>query len=38
MQYALAIKVIMDCGTTSAQKFRVRLGFTQYHVILKKEQ
>ena len=38
MQYALAIKVIMDCGATSVHKFRTRLGFTQYHVILKQKQ
>ena len=34
----LAIKVIMDCRTTSAQKFKKRLGFKQYDVILAKEQ
>ena len=34
----LAIKVIMDCRTTSAHKFRTRLGFKQYDVILTKEQ
>ena len=34
----LAIKVIMDCKTTSAHKFRTRLGFKQYDVILTKEQ
>ena len=30
----LAIKVIMDCGTTSAQKFKTTLEFKQYDVIL----
>ena len=34
----LTVKVIMDCRTTSAQKFRTRLGFKQYDVILMKEQ
>ena len=34
----LAIKLIMDCRTTSAHKFRTRLGFKQYDVILTKEQ
>ena len=34
----LAIKVIMDCRATSFHKFRTRLGFKQYHVILRKEQ
>ena len=28
----------MDCRTTSAHKFRTRLGFKQYDVILTKEQ
>ena len=28
----------MDCRTTSAHKFRTRLGFNQYDAILKKEQ
>ena len=28
----------MDCRTTSAHKFRTRLGFKQYDVILAKEQ
>ena len=28
----------MDCRTTSAHKFRTRLGFKQYGVILTKEQ
>ena len=32
------MKVIMDCRTTSAHKFRTRLGFKQYDVILTKEQ
>ena len=34
----LAIKVIMDCRTTMANKFRTRLGFKQYDIILTKEQ
>ena len=34
----LAIKMIMDCRTTSAHNFRTRLGFKQYDVILIKEQ
>ena len=34
----VAIKVIMDCRITSAHKFRARLGFKQYDVILTKEQ
>ena len=33
----LAIKVIMDCRTTSVRKFRTRLVFKQYDVILIKE-
>ena len=28
----------MDCRTTSAHKFRTRLGFKQYDVILTREQ
>ena len=28
----------MDCGTTATQKFRRKLGFKQYNVILTKEQ
>ena len=28
----------MDCRKTSAQKFRTRLGFKQYDIILTKEQ
>ena len=28
----------MDCITSSAHKFRTRLGFKQYNVILTKEQ
>ena len=28
----------MDCTTTSAHKFRIRLGFKQCDVILRKEQ
>ena len=38
MDGKLAIKVIMDCTTTSVQNFRTRLGFKQYDVILTKEQ
>ena len=34
----LAIKVIMDCRKTPAHKFRTRLRFKQYDVILTKEQ
>ena len=34
----LAIKVITYCRITSAHKFRTRLGFKQYDVILTKEQ
>ena len=34
----LAIKVIVDCRSTSAYKFRTRLGFKQYDVILTKKQ
>ena len=34
----LGIKVIMNCTTTSAHKFRARLGFKQDDVILTKEQ
>ena len=34
----LAIKVIMDCRTTSAHVCRTRLGFKHYDVILTKEQ
>ena len=34
----LAIRVIMDCRTRSAHKFRTRLGFKQYHFILTREQ
>ena len=33
----LAAKVIMDCRTTAAHKFRTKLGFREY-VILTKEQ
>ena len=32
------VKVIMDCITTSAHKFRTKLGFKQYDIILAKEQ
>ena len=28
----------MDCRTTSAHKFRTRLGFKQYHIILTKHE
>ena len=28
----------MDCRTTSADKFRTRLGFKRYYVILTKDQ
>ena len=38
MDEKLAIKVIMDCKTTLGHKFRARLGFKQYYVILTKEQ
>ena len=34
----LAIKVFMDSGTTATDKFRARLRFKQYDVILTKEQ
>ena len=34
----LAIKVIKDSRTTVAHKFRTRLGFKQYNVILTKEK
>ena len=34
----LATKVIMDCRTTAACKFRTRLGFKQCGVILTKKQ
>ena len=33
----MAIKVNMDCGTTLAHKFRARLRFKQYDVVLRKE-
>ena len=33
----LAVKVIIDCRITAAHKFRTRLGFKQYDVILTKE-
>ena len=32
----LAVKLIMDCRTISAQKSRTRLGFKQHDVILTK--
>ena len=34
----LAIRLILYCRTTLAHKFRARLGFKQYDVILTKEQ
>ena len=34
----LAIRVVMDSRTTSAQKFRTRSRFSQYDVILTNEQ
>ena len=34
----LAVKVFMDCRTTSTHKFRARLEFQQYDEILTKEQ
>ena len=34
----LVTKIIMDCRTTAAHKFRTRLGFKQYDVILTKKQ
>ena len=34
----LAVKVIMDCRTTSTHKFEKILGFKQYYVILIKRQ
>ena len=34
----LEVIVIMDCRTTSARKFRTKLGLKQYDVILTKEQ
>ena len=34
----LAIRVIMDCRTTSGCKFRTRLGYKQHDVILTKEK
>ena len=34
----LAIKVIMGCRKTSAHKYRTKLGFKQYDVILTKKQ
>ena len=34
----IATKVIMDCRTALAHKFRTRLGFKQYDAILTKEQ
>ena len=34
----LTVKVIMDCRRTMAHKFRTRLVFKQYDVVLTKEQ
>ena len=34
----IAIKVTMDCRTTTAHQFRIRIGFKQYDVILTREQ
>ena len=34
----LAVKLIMDCRTMAAPKFKTRLRFKQYDVILTKEQ
>ena len=34
----LIIKVIIDCRTTAVHKFRTRLGFKQYDVILNIEK
>ena len=34
----IATKVIMDCRTTATHKFRTRLGFKQYDVILIKQK
>ena len=33
----LILKVIGDCGTPAVHKFRTKLGFKQYDVILTKE-
>ena len=38
IQKKLATKVIMDCRKAAAHKFRTRLWFKQYDVILMKEQ
>ena len=38
IDWKLAIKVIMDCRTTSAHKLRTKLWFKQYDVILRTEQ
>ena len=38
MQKELASKVIMDCKTTAAHKFGIRLLLKQYDAILAKEQ
>ena len=37
MDQKLAIRIIMDCKTTSAHKFRAKIGFKQYNVILTKQ-
>ena len=34
----LAVKMIMECSTTSAHKFGTRLWFKQYDFVLTKEQ
>ena len=34
----LAIKVVVNCRTTMTHRFRTRLGFKQYDVILTKEK
>ena len=34
----LPIKIVIDCRTTSTHKFRTRLEFKQYDVIITKEQ
>ena len=37
-RHILSVNVITNCKTISAHKFRARLGFKQYDVILRKEQ
>ena len=34
----LEVKVIKECRTTAARKFRIRLGLKQFNVILTKEK